>query len=75
MKIEELKPFQDTTAILHLNTGEITTVEIAFVDTEHEDIIVNILHTNRPEAYKVPLSSCAYAILAADVDFAEEISN
>ena len=75
MTIAELEPYQDKTVVLHLHDGEIATVKIAYVDAEYEDIVVDIFHTNRPEGYKVPISSCAFTIRAADVDFAREVSN
>jgi hypothetical protein len=74
MTIAELKPFEDKTMILHLRDGERATAKIAFVDAEYEDIVVDILDTNRPEAYKVPIASCAFTIPAIEVDFLEEIS-
>ena len=47
MKITEVKPYEDRTVILHLRDGEIATAKIAFVDAEYEDIIVDIVRTNR----------------------------
>lgn len=51
MTIAELRPYQDKTVILNLHDGEIATVKIALVDADHEDIIVDIVHTSRPEQY------------------------
>jgi hypothetical protein len=66
MTITELRPFQDQTVILRLRDGEIATAKIAFVDAEYEDIVVDIVQTNRPEQYKGPPDS-AYTIRAADI--------
>ena len=49
MTIAELRPYQDKTVILHLHDGETATAKIAFVDDEYEDIIVDIIDTDRPE--------------------------
>ena len=59
INVSELKPFENRTVVAHLNDGEIATVKIAFVDAEYEDIIVDIVTTNRPEAYKRGLQDSA----------------
>ena len=65
MTIAELRPYQDKTVVLNLHDGETVSVKILFVDAEYEDIIVDIIHTSRPEHYKWP--NCAYTIQAADI--------
>jgi hypothetical protein len=75
MTISDLKPYQDKTVVLRFRDGEVAKVKVAFVDVEHEDIIADIVETNRPEKYKAPLSSCAFAILAADLSSVKEISD
>jgi hypothetical protein len=75
MKIAELKPYEDKTVILHMRNGEITTAKIAFVDAEYEDIIVDIVQTNRPETYQKPIGSSPFAVRLSDLDFIEDISN
>ena len=65
MTIAELRPFQDKTVTLALSDGEITTAKISFVDAEHEDIVVDIIQTNRPDNYR--RAGSAYAIAASDV--------
>ena len=72
MTVDELRPYQDKTVVLHLHDGEIATVRIAFVDTEYGDITVDIIHTNRPEQYKGSPDS-AYAIRAVDIASVDEI--
>lgn len=54
MKAAKLKPYEDKTITLHLLDGEIATAKIVFVDSEYEDVIVNIVQTNRPDAYQSP---------------------
>ena len=75
MTIAELKPYQDKTVVLNLHDGECATAKVTYVDEEYEDIIVDIFHTSRPEAYKVSINSCAFTIPAAAVDSIQEISN
>jgi len=48
MKVAELKPYEDKTVVLHLSDGEIATAKIVYVDAEYEDIIVDMVRTNRP---------------------------
>ena len=75
MKITELKPYEGKTVILHMSGGEIATAKIAFVDAEYDDIIVDIVQTNRPDAYQKPIGSSAFAVPISDLDFIEEFSN
>jgi hypothetical protein len=75
MTISELKPYQDKTVVLRFHNGEVAKVKVAFVDVEHEDIIADSVETSDPEKYKVPISSCAFTILAADLLSVEEISD
>jgi len=74
MEITELETYQDKTVVLNLKDGEIATVKIVFVDAEHDDIIVDIIRTNRPKQYKGPRDA-AYTIRATDIAFLDEISN
>lgn len=71
MTIAEIKPYQDKTVILTLSDGEIATAKIAFVDAEYEDIVVDVIRTNRPETYRD--SNSAYTIAAADLVSVEEV--
>jgi len=70
MTIEQLKNYQDKSAILKLSDGEIATVKVLFVDFEYEDIIVDIINTDRPQRYKQ--SDAAYTIDVADIVSVEE---
>ena len=65
MTIDELKPWQDKTVVLHFYDGQITTAKVEFVDVEHEDIIVSVLSSNRH--YERPKEQ-AFEILAADIE-------
>ena len=65
MTIAELRPYQDRTVILTLTDGETTTCTVALVDGEYEDIIVNIIHTSKPDNYR--RADAAYTIAARDV--------
>ena len=73
MKITEVKPYEGKTVILHLRDGETATAKIAFVDAEYEDIIVDIVQTNRPEIYQKPVGSSAFAVQLSDLELIEEI--
>jgi hypothetical protein len=75
MKITELKPYEGKTVILHMHDGETATVKIALVDAEYEDIIVDIIQTNRPEVYQKPIDRSAFAVRLSDLDFIEEVSS
>ena len=68
--VAELKPYEDKTVLLHFRDGEVATVKVVFVDAEYEDIIVDIVTTNRPHIYK-NLSSAAYTISAVEIERAE----
>jgi hypothetical protein len=65
MKISELKEFQDREVILKLADGETLRALTSFVDRKYEDIIVDILDTDRPDTYKTP--GAAYTIPASDI--------
>jgi hypothetical protein len=74
MRIAELRPYQEQTVVLRLHDGEIATVRVVFVDAEHDDIVVEIVHTNRPGQYKGPPNSW-YTIRPADIASVDNISN
>lgn len=74
MTIAELKPYQDKTVVLRFCDGEIATVKVDFVDAEYEDIIVDIITTNRRDKYNGP-SNAVYAIPVTDLASVDEISN
>lgn len=63
--ISELKPFEDCIICLQLKDGETLRAKVAFVDTEYEDIIVDVLETNQPEHYKDP--NAYYVVPASEI--------
>jgi hypothetical protein len=71
MTIAEIRPYQDKKVILTLSDGEITTAKIAFVDAEHEDIVVDVICTNRPDNYRD--SNAAYTIAATELLSIEDV--
>ncbi len=75
MTIEELKPYQDMTVLISMNDGELLTARVAFVDAEYEDIVVDIVHTNRLETYRVPISSAAFTIPATNITSIQVVPN
>jgi hypothetical protein len=72
MTIEELRPNQDATVVLHLRDGEIATVRIVYVDAEYGDIMVDVIQSNRE--YKRPEGS-AYTITASEVVSVNSLSD
>jgi hypothetical protein len=74
MTIDELRPYQDMTVILRLHDGEIAKARILFVDMEYEDIIVDVINSNRSQEYKGSASD-AYAIRVGDLASVEAISS
>jgi len=71
MKVAELKPYEDKTVVLHLSDGEIATAKIVYVDAEYEDIIVDMVRTNRPDGYQKPIGTSAFAVRISDIEFIE----
>jgi hypothetical protein len=72
MTLAEIRPYQDRTVILNLEGGEITTATIIFVDAEYEDIVVDVISTNRPDNYRN--AGAAYAIPLVDLVSVQEVS-
>ena len=70
--IAQLRGLQNCTVVLRLTDGEVLMSRINFVDLEYEDIVIDVLETNRPEQYKGPKNS-AYAIKAEDIASIERI--
>ena len=54
MKISDLKVFEGTEVTLHLGDGQVMRARVAHVDAEYEDIVVDVLRTNRPQRYRDP---------------------
>lgn len=73
MTITQLQEFQDCSVSLHLADGEALTATIRYVDLAYEDIVVDVLSTNRPAQYKGPKDS-AYTIKAADILAIEKLA-
>jgi hypothetical protein len=66
MTVAELTPYQNKSVILRLNDGEIAKAKVVFVFTEYEDMVVDIITTNRPDKYTRGISNAAYVIQASD---------
>jgi hypothetical protein len=71
MTFLEAKPYQDKVVVLNLTDGEITKAKILFADAEYEDVVVDIISTNRPERYRRDTKS-TFAIRVADLISIEE---
>ena len=72
MTLAEIRLYQDKTVTLTLVDGEVATVKIIFVDTEYEDVVVDIVSTNRPGNYRHVGAS--YTIAVVDVVSVQEVS-
>jgi hypothetical protein len=72
MTLTEVQAYQDRTVIVKLMDGEVTTCKIVFVDSEYEDIVVDILSTNRPANYRN--AGASYTVLVADLVSVQEVS-
>jgi hypothetical protein len=70
--IDHLREFQDCIVILCLIDDEVLKAEIKFVDLENEDVVMEVLETNRPAQYKGP-KNAVYAVKAADILSVERI--
>jgi hypothetical protein len=70
--LAEITPCQDNTVILRLSDGEITRGKIAFADTEYEDIVFDLIRTNRPGTYCE--CDAVYTLAIADLIAVEEVS-
>jgi len=70
MTFLEVRAFQDRVADLMLVNGEIMKVSILRVDSQYEDILVDIIDTNQPERYLH--SKATYAIRISDLISIEE---
>ena len=73
MTLAEIRPYQDRTVILELADGEITTATIVFVDAEYEDIVVDMISTNRQDNYRH--AGAAYAIPLVALVSVQEVSS
>jgi hypothetical protein len=73
MTAAELMELQDATVVLHLKDGEVLRAKIAYVNLEYDDVIVDVLETNRPEHYKD--SNASYTVRASDVASAQKVLN
>ena len=74
MTVAELKPFEDEIVTLHLRDGEIATAKSVYVDAEYQDVIVDVLSTNRLELYNVPVTAGAFTFPVSDVSLVQKTS-
>jgi hypothetical protein len=75
MTLSELKLFEDRRCQLTCIDGEVIRAKIAFVDTEYEDVIVDIESTTRPDKWPHghPTSECAYTLPLSEIQSVEDI--
>jgi hypothetical protein len=70
--IDQLREYQDRVVILRLPDSEVLKAKIDFVDLEYEDVVVDVLETNRPAKYTGP-TNAVYAVMAAEIASVETI--
>jgi hypothetical protein len=62
MQFSDVKPFEDREATIQMIDGEQLRAKIVFVDSEYDDVIVDVLETNRPAQYRTVNQKCSYAL-------------
>jgi small nuclear ribonucleoprotein (snRNP)-like protein len=71
--LKNLKASVDKRVVLHCTDGEVITAEIVSVSDEHEDVIYDIVSSNRPEVYQAMEGKPAFVIPFADISFVEVV--
>jgi hypothetical protein len=66
MTIDQLREYQDRVVILRRTDSEVLKARADFVDLEYEDLVVDILETDRPVQYRGP-KNAVYTVRAADI--------
>jgi hypothetical protein len=66
MTIDQLREYQDRVVILRRTDSEVLKARADFVDLEYEDLVVDILETDRPVQYRGPKNT-VYTVRAADI--------
>jgi hypothetical protein len=70
----ELKPFHNRTVSITFHDGEVATARLTCSTEDCEDVIVDILGTDRPERYP-QLHTSSYIVPAAELVSVAEISD
>jgi hypothetical protein len=74
MTLCELKAFHNKTVSITFHDGEVATARLACSSEDCEDVMVDILGTNRPERY-VQLHACSYIVPASELLSVADISD
>ncbi len=70
----ELKAFHNRTVSITFHDGEVANARLTCSGEDCEDVIVDILGTNRPERYAQP-NTCSYIVPASELVSVAEISD
>jgi hypothetical protein len=70
--IDQLREYQDRVVILRLTDSEVLKAKIDFVDLEYEDVVVDVLETNRLAKY-TGSTNAVYTVMAAEIASVETI--
>lgn len=74
MTLSELQAFHNRTVSITFRDGEVATARLACSSEDCEDVMVDILGTNRPERY-VQLHTCSYIVPASEFLSVADISD
>ena len=67
MQLADLKPYEDRELTLHMTDGETLRAKILFVDPEYDDVIVDLIGTNKPDTDRNLGEKCAYVFSLAEI--------
>ncbi|KAA6465051.1 hypothetical protein DYQ86_03610 [Acidobacteria bacterium AB60] len=70
----ELKAFHNKTVKIGFDDGEIATAHLTCSSEDCEDVMVDVLATNRPARYP-QMHTCTYIVHAAEIESVAEISH
>lgn len=76
MIFSTMKSFQDRLVLLKCADGEAIKAKVLFVDEEYQDVILNVVSTDKPGKWPSgnPSSDSVYAIPLSEIVTVEEVS-
>ena len=69
--LELLKASTDKYVVIHIEDGEVIVAAVHFVSDEDQDVIYDVISSNRPERYRDDTSKPAYLMPFAKIEFIE----
>ncbi|HSE49186.1 MAG TPA: hypothetical protein VLA96_08280 [Terriglobales bacterium] len=75
-QVEQLRTLckRDAIAVLTFSNGEVVRAKLIMIDDEYEDLLYDILETNRPDRYAKPLESSAYVSPWTEIESFTEVT-